>query len=96
MCIFPKRTAVKRIRGKPRRTIHNILVWKSTAALSRIGVRCTESALFSSLKSMLILYDVLRKGCDVSTWSSVLCSPEPEKQGNCRELRRQQQKRCGR
>lgn len=57
MCIFLKRTVVKRIRGNLRRTIHNILVYKLTTAHSRIGMRHKERSLKAVLtpKTKLLL-----------------------------------------
>lgn len=54
MRICLKRAVVKRIGGNFRKTIHNILVWKLTAALSGIIIRRVESALFGSHKAALI------------------------------------------
>lgn len=54
MWIFLKRAVVKRIGGNLRKTIHSILVWKLTTALRRSSIIRMESALFESLKVMLI------------------------------------------
>lgn len=92
MRIFLKRAVVKMIGGNSRRTMHNILVWKLIVALRGIRVRRMGSALRGSLGAMLASKAELL----LTICSSRAAMWAPEDRGNCREFRRQQQKRWGR